>query len=58
MSAQDTAKNTAQKVTGTVREHLGKATGDEPLETEGQADRAKGDLKNAGEKVKTPPGSS
>jgi uncharacterized protein YjbJ (UPF0337 family) len=30
MSAQDKAKNTTQLVTGTAREHLGKALGGEP----------------------------
>jgi uncharacterized protein YjbJ (UPF0337 family) len=52
MSAEDKAKNTAQKITGMVKKDLGKATGDESLEADGQADQAKGDLKNAGEKVK------
>jgi uncharacterized protein YjbJ (UPF0337 family) len=52
MSTQDKAKNTAEKVTGKVKEHVGQATDDESLEAEGQADQAAGDLKNAGEKVK------
>jgi uncharacterized protein YjbJ (UPF0337 family) len=52
VSTEDKAKNTAEKVTGKVKEHVGKATGDESLETEGHADQAKGDLKNAGEKIK------
>jgi uncharacterized protein YjbJ (UPF0337 family) len=52
MSTQDKAKNTAEKATGKVKEHVGQATGDESLEAEGQADQAAGDLKNAGEKVK------
>ena len=52
MSKEDKAKNAAQKATGKVKEHLGKATDDESLEDEGQADQAKGDLKNAGEKIK------
>jgi uncharacterized protein YjbJ (UPF0337 family) len=52
MSTEDKVKNTAEKVTGKVKEHTGKATGDESLEAEGRADQAKGDLKNAGEKIK------
>lgn len=52
MSAEDKVKNHTEKVTGKIKEHAGKATGDESLEAEGQADQTKGDLKNAGEKVK------
>jgi uncharacterized protein YjbJ (UPF0337 family) len=52
MSAEDRAKNTAEKAKGKVKEGVGKVTGDESLEAEGHADQAKGDLKNAGEKVK------
>lgn len=52
MSAEDKVKNNAEKVTGKIKEHAGKATGDESLEAEGRTDQAKGDLKNAGEKVK------
>jgi uncharacterized protein YjbJ (UPF0337 family) len=52
MSTQDKAKNAAEKATGKITEQLGKATGDKSLEAEGQRDQAKGDLKDAGEKVK------
>ena len=48
MSAEDKANNTAEK----VKEGAGKVTGNESLEAEGHADQAKGDLKQAGEKVK------
>ena len=54
MSTQDKAKNAAEKGAGKIKEQLGKATGDESLEAEGQADQAKGNLKDAGEKSKTP----
>jgi uncharacterized protein YjbJ (UPF0337 family) len=37
---------------GQAKEKTGKATGDRDLEAEGQADQVKGNLKNAGEKVK------
>jgi uncharacterized protein YjbJ (UPF0337 family) len=52
MSTEDKAKNTAEKVTGKIKEQAGKATGDESLEAEGNIDQAKGDAKNAGEKIK------
>jgi uncharacterized protein YjbJ (UPF0337 family) len=52
MSAVDKIKNTAETDKGKVKEGLGQATGDESLEAEGHADQAKGDLKQAGEKVK------
>ncbi|MCX6406550.1 MAG: CsbD family protein [Propionibacteriales bacterium] len=52
MSFIDKAKNTAEKVTGEVKEAVGKATDDKDLQAEGNKDQAKGSLKNAGEDVK------
>jgi uncharacterized protein YjbJ (UPF0337 family) len=52
MSTKDKAKNKGQQLKGQAKEKAGKATGDEYLEAEGQADQVKGNLKNAGEKVK------
>ena len=52
MSAEDKVKNTAEQAKGKVKEGLGKATGDESLEAEGHGDQTKGNLKQAGEKVK------
>jgi len=52
MSALDKAKNKAEEVGGAAKEHAGRATGDDRLESEGQADQVKGNLKQAGEKVK------
>jgi uncharacterized protein YjbJ (UPF0337 family) len=52
MSAEDKARNTAETAKGKVKEGAGKATGNESLEAEGRADQAKGDLKQAGEKIK------
>jgi len=52
MSEADKAKNTAETAKGKVKEGVGRATGNESLEAEGHADQAKGDLKQAGEKVK------
>jgi uncharacterized protein YjbJ (UPF0337 family) len=52
MSALDKAKNKAEEVGGIAKEHAGEATGDDSLQAEGQADQVKGNLKQAGEKVK------
>ncbi len=52
MSALDKAKNKAEELGGKAKEHVGHATGDEQLEAEGNKDQAKGNLKQAGEKVK------
>jgi len=52
MSGIDKAKNKAEEMIGKGKEETGKATGDEQLEAEGHADQAKGNLKQAGEKVK------
>ena len=52
MGAMDKAKNSAEKMTGQVKEQVGEHTGNESLQTEGRKDQVKGDLKNAGEKVK------
>jgi uncharacterized protein YjbJ (UPF0337 family) len=52
MSALDKAKNKAEELGGAAKEHAGDATGDDSMKAEGQADQAKGNLKQAGEKVK------
>ncbi|MBV9822796.1 MAG: CsbD family protein [Actinobacteria bacterium] len=52
MSALDKAKNKAEEIGGVAKEHAGEATGDQSLENEGKADQAKGNLKQAGEKIK------
>lgn len=52
MSGIDKLKNKAEELSGTGKEHLGKATGDEQLEAEGHKDQATGNLKQAGESVK------
>jgi len=48
----DKAKNKTEEVQGKGKEAAGKATGDDELKAEGKADQAKGNLKQAGEKVK------
>ena len=52
MTNKDKAKNKAQITKGKVKEVAGRATGDKKLETKGKTDQAKGNLKQAGEKVK------
>jgi len=45
------ASGTADKVTGKVKEGLGKVTGDQRTEAEGKADQVKGKAKNATDNV-------
>jgi uncharacterized protein YjbJ (UPF0337 family) len=52
MGLADKAKNEAQTVEGKAEEAVGRVTKDRSLEAEGRADRAAGNLKQAGEKVK------
>ncbi len=52
MSATDKFNNKADELKGKAKETAGGATGDEDLKAEGQTDQAKGNLKQAGEKVK------
>jgi uncharacterized protein YjbJ (UPF0337 family) len=52
MGAADKAKNKAQEIAGKAKAKVGELTGDENLEADGRKDQAKGDLKQAGEKVK------
>jgi uncharacterized protein YjbJ (UPF0337 family) len=52
MSAVDKAKNVAEKAGGKAKEATGTVTGDDSLRAEGENDQTKGNLKDAGEKVK------
>ena len=52
MAATDKVKNTAQRAKGKVKEAAGKVTGNDKLRRKGKADQRKGNLKQAGEKVK------
>jgi len=52
MGTEDKIANKAQDVKGKVKETAGRATGNERLETEGQADQVKSAAKGVGEKVK------
>ena len=52
MGTEAKIDNKAEELRGKGKETVGKATGDEGLEDEGHADQAKGNLKQAGEKIK------
>jgi uncharacterized protein YjbJ (UPF0337 family) len=52
VSAKDKAKDKAQAAKGKVKKDTGKVLGSPVLEGEGKAEEVKGDLKQAGEKVK------
>jgi uncharacterized protein YjbJ (UPF0337 family) len=52
MSATDKAKDKVQAAKGKVKKETGQAIDDPYLEGEGKADEMKGNLKQAGEKVK------
>jgi uncharacterized protein YjbJ (UPF0337 family) len=52
MATIDKAKNSSQQAKGKVKELAGRATGNNKLQAKGKADQTKGNLKQAGEKVK------
>ena len=52
MATIDKAKNTGQQAKGKMKEAAGKLSGNDKLRAEGRADQTKGNLKQAGEKVK------
>ena len=52
MGTDDKAANKAEELKGRAKEKLGDATDNEQWQAEGRAERAKGDLKQAGEKAK------
>jgi uncharacterized protein YjbJ (UPF0337 family) len=52
MGAIDKAKNKAEELAGKTKEKVGEATGDKDTEARGKKDQTKGNLKQAGEKVK------
>jgi uncharacterized protein YjbJ (UPF0337 family) len=52
VSASNKAKDKAQAAKGKVKKGAGKALGDPVLEGKGKAEQVKGNLKQAGEKVK------
>lgn len=52
VSKKDKVKNSAEIAKGKVKQVVGKRSGDEHLEAEGKVDQMKGNLKQAGEKIK------
>ena len=52
MTVLDKARNTAQELAGKIKKVAGRGAGDRRLATEGRADEAGGDLKQAAEHVK------
>ncbi|HEY4571766.1 MAG TPA: CsbD family protein [Kribbella sp.] len=52
MSDKDKLQNAAESAKGKVKEKTGDATDNRDLQAEGQAEKSKADLKQAGEKVK------
>jgi uncharacterized protein YjbJ (UPF0337 family) len=52
MGLADKAQNKAEEVKGEGKEAAGRATDDDELKAEGKTDQAKGNLKQAGEKIK------
>jgi uncharacterized protein YjbJ (UPF0337 family) len=52
MGAENKAANKVTEVKGKIKKKAGQVTNDDGLEAEGRAEESKGDLKQAGEKVK------
>ena len=52
MATEDKAANKVTELKGKAKKETGKTIGNEQMEAEGRADQAKGNLKQAGEKVK------
>jgi len=48
----DKAKDKVEEIEGRAKQVVGSATGDESTRREGRVDEAKGNLKQAGEKIK------
>ncbi len=52
MGTDDKIDNKLEELGGKAKEGVGRATGDEELQAQGEGDQAKSNLKQAGEKVK------
>jgi uncharacterized protein YjbJ (UPF0337 family) len=52
MGTDDKIDNKAEEFGGKVKEGVGRATGDEELQAQGEGDQMKSNLKQAGENVK------
>ncbi len=52
VSVTDELRYAAQELRGRIKRNTGEVTGDKSLQARGRADEAKGNLKQAGEKIK------
>ena len=52
MGSADKARNKGEEIKGKIKETAGQATGNEEMETEGETEQDKGNMKQAGEKIK------
>lgn len=52
MTADKKTSTKAERAKGAVKENVGRAVGNERMTAEGRAERAKGDIREAGEKAK------
>jgi uncharacterized protein YjbJ (UPF0337 family) len=52
MSFTDKLRNKAQELRGRIKRNTGEVTGDRSLQAKGSADEMKGNMKQAGEKIK------
>jgi uncharacterized protein YjbJ (UPF0337 family) len=52
MATENKAANKVTQAKGNIKKKAGQVTDDPDLEAEGQAEESKGDLKQAGEKIK------
>ena len=52
MGLDDKIDNKMEDLGGKAKEGVGRATGDDELQAQGEGDQAKSDLKQAGEKIK------
>jgi uncharacterized protein YjbJ (UPF0337 family) len=52
MATENKAANKVTQTKGKIKKKAGQVTDDPDLEAEGQAEESKGDLKQAGEKIK------
>jgi uncharacterized protein YjbJ (UPF0337 family) len=52
MGTEDKFSNKVEELKGKGKQGVGRATGDDSMEAEGRVDEGKGNIKQAGEKVK------
>jgi uncharacterized protein YjbJ (UPF0337 family) len=52
MGSADKARNKGEEIKGKIKDTAGQATGNEEMEAEGETEQGKGNMKQAGEKIK------